>query len=130
MQTHKQLRELFAGVMVGLATLAIVITTVHPIGAEQSKKPVATLPEDAGQAVPAPRVVQPKGNIAEHAAVNGLQKTRIEPQATTAGAISFLPAVAYYSGAWDAYSVAVADVNGDGKPDVLVANYCIAMTNC
>ncbi len=37
---------------------------------------------------------------------------------------TFQPAVTYGSGGLDADSVAVADVNGDGKPDLLVANNC------
>jgi hypothetical protein len=35
---------------------------------------------------------------------------------------TFQPAVGYGSGGWEAYSVTTADVNGDGKTDLLVAN--------
>jgi Bacterial Ig-like domain (group 3)/FG-GAP-like repeat/FG-GAP repeat len=43
---------------------------------------------------------------------------------------TFRAAVAYDSGASHAVSVAVGDVNGDGKPDLLVANYCVSSDNC
>ena len=42
---------------------------------------------------------------------------------------TFQPVVTYDSGGYGAFSVAVADVNGDGKPDLLVANVC-ANSNC
>jgi VCBS repeat protein/IPT/TIG domain-containing protein len=37
---------------------------------------------------------------------------------------TFQPAVAYASGGYQTSAVVVADVNGDGKPDLLVANEC------
>jgi hypothetical protein len=43
---------------------------------------------------------------------------------------AFRTAVSYGSGGENAYSVAVADVNGDGKPDLLVANWCVSNGNC
>ncbi len=39
-----------------------------------------------------------------------------------ASGLNFANAVAYNSGGYDPWSVAVADLNGDGKPDIVVAN--------
>ena len=50
--------------------------------------------------------------------------------AASAPAQLFSTAVSYDSGGQSVYSVAVADVNGDRKPDLLVANACASSTNC
>src|SRR6266496_5562035 len=42
----------------------------------------------------------------------------------------FLEAPSYGSGGHYATSAAAADVNGDGKPDLLVASECVSSTNC
>src|SRR5208283_4389884 len=43
---------------------------------------------------------------------------------------TFQTAVNYSSGGYAAASIAVADVNGDGKPDLLAANQCATSSNC
>jgi hypothetical protein len=43
---------------------------------------------------------------------------------------TFQSAVSYNSGGADTTSVAVADVNGDGKPDALVSNACSSNSDC
>jgi len=43
---------------------------------------------------------------------------------------TFRPAVTYDSGGYGAASVLIADVNGDGQPDVIVANIATSYINC
>jgi Bacterial Ig-like domain (group 3)/FG-GAP-like repeat len=57
------------------------------------------------------------------------QTNRLGISPTDSAAFLFLPAVTYPAGP-QADSVAVADVNGDGKPDLVVANGCLTPSNC
>jgi Bacterial Ig-like domain (group 3)/FG-GAP-like repeat/FG-GAP repeat len=43
---------------------------------------------------------------------------------------SFRSPVVYSSGGYLAIGLALGDVNGDGKPDLLVANHCVSSTTC
>jgi hypothetical protein len=52
----------------------------------------------------------------------GVSNTQFFSIAAVGASISFLPAVTYLTGGGNPYSVAVADVNADGKLDLVVAN--------
>jgi len=92
-----------------------------------------------GQSNPATRVSQPPtapqlSRMRNGAAVGNeprISRARSQPaKLPQTGGVNFAAAVGYDSGGYGAGSVAVADVNGDDKPDLVVANRCADSANC
>jgi hypothetical protein len=68
------------------------------------------------------------GEPLRHAKKSGY--VALGPSAGSTAPFTFLPEVNYDSGGYGGQSVAVADVNGDGKLDLVVANICASVANC
>jgi len=103
--TRKDTRN--TSVLRGIASLIAVLTVMIALAALAQTK-------GAGQ---------PTGNSY---VVPAQAKTAARPNPASAASVVslFRPAASYHSDGWYAQSVAVADVNGDGKPDLVVANWC------
>jgi hypothetical protein len=65
----------------------------------------------------------PQGSTFAQRAVRAFKET-VTRRGSSSSGLNFAPAMAYGSGGFGAQSIAVADVNGDGKPDLMLANYC------
>ena len=62
------------------------------------------------------------GAEAQGSPVTGPQSGEILFQPPVLGPVNFRKAVLYITSGYNPYSVAIADVNGDGKPDLIIAN--------
>jgi hypothetical protein len=78
-----------------------------------------------GQSNPAPRIGAP--GVPQILVPTILAST---PASSRTAPLSFAPAVAYGSGGIDAMTVVVADLNGDGTPDLVVANWSVVGGTC
>ncbi len=85
--------------------------------------PIAAPAQDAGRGTHwAPLVPQdPVGTVHGASGHESHEaKSTVVPAAT--GGISFLPYMTYTTDGYNPYTLAVADVNGDGKPDLIIVN--------
>jgi len=127
MPTHTQLKVFFAGMLISLATLTTPTAPAQVTGTGQSKRlSVVGMPPDASEASQSRRLPLPGASNAERFAVNRSQIRQHGLRAAEPGSsVSFLPPVIYSSGGLVATSVAVADLDGDRKPDLVVANCAV-----
>jgi Bacterial Ig-like domain (group 3)/FG-GAP-like repeat len=118
MRTHTQLLRKF------LVRLLILLTTLAQVmGAGQSKKPsVAAALPDARTSTQMLRASVSRSRNTENFPL-GFPSQQFRSGAMVPGGL-FLPAVKYGSGGTAPFSVSIADVNGDGRPDIVVANLC------
>src|ERR1700730_17694167 len=120
MQTHPQLKKFFVRLLISLTT---VTALAQVTGAGQSKKPsVVAAPPDAKIFAQMLRASVSRTGNSENVPL-GFPLQQFASGAVGPGGL-FLPAVKYDSGGTAPVSVAIADVNGDGKPDIVVANVC------
>ena len=89
-----------------------------PLANQSNALPIA---QQRHPALPPNLSQMPQGALLDQHRARAFKKTAIRRGGSSSG-LNFAPAVDYGSGGQDAQSVAVADVNGDGKPDLLVAN--------
>jgi len=110
---------------IAVLTIMIALAQTRGAGEESGKSHAASGSRNVGGSLLAQeRPPLPGGNRAERDATVRSQKNGFAPSAMGPSAPFFLPPVIYDpqgSGARNV-SVAIADVNGDGKPDLLVAN--------
>ena len=109
-----------------LAVLIVPVAFAAPIqqvgtGQSAAKSSAASAPATAS--AQASNSALPGGEGATHFLARPSQTKRRDAHVMTPdNPLSFLPPVTYYPGGCFPISVAIADLNGDGKPDVVVAN--------
>src|ERR1700730_10770321 len=128
--TRKDTRN--SNVLRGIAPFIAVLTVMIALvalaqtrGADQaSGKSSAASRNVGGPLLAQERPVLLEGNSAERSPVVRSPGERLGADPMVSGAPFFLPPVIYDPKGWgySNVSVSIADVNGDGKPDLLVAN--------
>ncbi len=103
-----------------ISMLVLAQSSRAPLGTQPSSRLVGQDSKRKSASTPQVAGLTERGN-------RGFRATR---QESSSSGLNFAPAVTYDSGGLETVSVAVADVNGDGKPDLLVANYCASGNSC
>jgi hypothetical protein len=122
MRTHTRLKIFFAGVLIALTTL----TALAQVRGEGQFAQPSLVGIQADTNEPAQALFRARLGVdsAERIAVRTPRTNRHGARAMTPGnSASFLPVVTYDAGGQYTTSVTLADVNGDGKIDALVANW-------
>ena len=131
--TRKLIRTFCALCFIDL--LALSLTLLVGVARAQMKgspRPGKT-PDAVSPIARAPRAAWPHPLLTAGGSVEGIPEGREEKRehgAMQADAPVFLPPVTYSTGADNPFSLAIADVNNDGKPDLVIANQCTGPDFC
>jgi Bacterial Ig-like domain (group 3)/FG-GAP-like repeat/Abnormal spindle-like microcephaly-assoc'd, ASPM-SPD-2-Hydin len=116
---------IIVALFIGALTLLVAFTAGQQAGVDQpsGKTPTAFMPHRVASPAQAwQRPATPGTSASSGPPANRLREKNATSATGGSENISFLPAVFYATGSNEATFVAVADVNRDGKPDLLVAN--------
>jgi hypothetical protein len=109
-----------------ISTLVLAQSSRAPVVNQLNELPIA---QQRHRALPPNLSNMPQETTFAQRGARAFKGTATRRGSSSSG-LNFAPAVAYGSGGLTAYSVAVADVNGDGKLDLVVANFCANANNC
>jgi hypothetical protein len=130
MRIRSQQKKLFIGMPFLLALFLLAAVHTSRLGATGSNRSrfLQAVAYDTG----APNTLGARGQsrIAHRSYVASSTSTPLNSTSNALISPVFLAPVTYGTGGLLPLAIAVADVNGDGKPDVIVSNDCLNSRNC
>ncbi len=121
MRSQTKFKNILAGVLISLTTLTVLTASAQT--SEESKRPIVSLPTNAHaspEALHLRSIPHNGGPVAENRW--GDRASFFLHPSVPGSSVSFLPVVTYDPGGFEASMIVVADVNRDGKPDLVVVN--------